>query len=80
MLGYISKRLGLAVLVALTVSIIAYMLLYLSGDPALAIAGEGARQADIDIRGWPSHAQLLFCANSDHAVFNFLALAPGFRQ
>ena len=34
---------------ALTVSIIAYMLLYLSGDPALAIAGEGARQADIDL-------------------------------
>jgi peptide/nickel transport system permease protein len=25
------------------------MLLYLSGDPALAIAGEGARQADIDL-------------------------------
>ena len=49
MLGYISKRLGLAVLVALTVSIIAYMLLYLAGDPALAIAGEGARQADIDM-------------------------------
>jgi peptide/nickel transport system permease protein len=49
MLGYISKRLGLAVLVALTVSISAYMLLYLSGDPALAIAGEGARQADIDM-------------------------------
>ena len=36
-------------MVALTVSIIAYMLLYLSGDPALAIAGEGARQADIDL-------------------------------
>jgi peptide/nickel transport system permease protein len=49
MLGYLIKRLGLAMLVALTVSIIAYMLLYLSGDPALAIAGEGARQADIDL-------------------------------
>ena len=49
MLGYLIKRLGLAVLVALTVSVIAYMLLYLSGDPALAIAGEGARQADIDL-------------------------------
>ena len=49
MLAYLVKRLGLAVLVALTVSIIAYMLLYLSGDPALAIAGEGARQADIDL-------------------------------
>lgn len=49
MLAYIIKRLGLAVLVALTVSILAYMLLYLSGDPALAIAGEGARQVDIDM-------------------------------
>lgn len=49
MLAYLVKRLGLAVLVALTVSVIAYMLLYLSGDPALAIAGEGARQADIDL-------------------------------
>lgn len=36
-------------MVALTVSILAYMLLYLSGDPALAIAGEGARQVDIDM-------------------------------
>ena len=49
MFAYLLKRLGLAVLVALTVSVIAYMLLYLSGDPALAIAGEGARQADIDL-------------------------------
>ena len=49
MLVSLIKRLGLAVLVALTVSVIAYMLLYLSGDPALAIAGEGARQADIDL-------------------------------
>jgi peptide/nickel transport system permease protein len=49
MLVYLIKRLGLAVLVALTVSVIAYMLLYLSGDPALAIAGEGARQTDIDL-------------------------------
>lgn len=49
MIAYLLKRLGLAVLVALTVSVIAYLLLYLSGDPALAIAGEGARQADIDL-------------------------------
>jgi peptide/nickel transport system permease protein len=47
MLGYILKRLGLAVLVALAVSIIAFLLLRLSGDPAIAIAGEGATQADI---------------------------------
>lgn len=49
MLGYLIRRFGLAVLVALTVSIIAYMLLHLTGDPAVALAGEGASQADIDM-------------------------------
>ncbi|TAL82086.1 MAG: ABC transporter permease [Candidimonas sp.] len=49
MFAYIMKRLALAVLVALTVSIIAFLLLRLSGDPAIAIAGEGARQADINL-------------------------------
>ena len=39
---YMLKRLGLAVLVALAVSMIAFGLLRLSGDPAIAIAGEGA--------------------------------------
>lgn len=49
MLGYILKRLGLALLVALAVSAIAFFLLRLSGDVAVAIAGEGAQQADIDL-------------------------------
>jgi len=49
MLVYMLKRLGLSVLVALTVSITAYLLLHLSGDPAIALAGEGARQADIEM-------------------------------
>ncbi len=49
MLFYLLKRLGLAVLVALAVSVIAFLLLRLSGDPAVAIAGEGARQADIEL-------------------------------
>ena len=47
MLYFTIRRLGLAVLVALTVSVLAFLLLHLSGDPALALAGEGARQADI---------------------------------
>jgi ABC-type dipeptide/oligopeptide/nickel transport system permease component len=47
MLAYTLKRLGLALLVALAVSLIAFLLLRLSGDPAIAIAGEGAREADI---------------------------------
>jgi ABC-type dipeptide/oligopeptide/nickel transport system permease component len=49
MLYYMLKRLGVALLVALTVSFLAYMLVFLSGDPALALAGEGARQADIEM-------------------------------
>jgi peptide/nickel transport system permease protein len=49
MFVYVLKRLGLAVLVALAVSMIAFLLLRLSGDPAIAIAGEGAQQADIEL-------------------------------
>lgn len=49
MLGFIVKRLGLALLVALAVSAIAFFLLRLSGDVAVAIAGEGAQQADVDL-------------------------------
>lgn len=49
MLTYILKRISLAVLVALAVSVVAFLLLRLSGDPAIAIAGEGARQADIEL-------------------------------
>jgi ABC-type dipeptide/oligopeptide/nickel transport system permease component len=48
MLQYIAKRLGLAVLVALTVSFLAYLLVFVSGDPAVALAGEGARAVDIE--------------------------------
>ncbi len=47
MLTYALKRLGLALLVAFLVSAAAFLLLRLSGDPALAIAGEGARDEDI---------------------------------
>jgi ABC-type dipeptide/oligopeptide/nickel transport system permease component len=49
LLSYSLKRLVLALAVAITVSAASFMLLRLSGDVALAIAGEGARQADIDI-------------------------------
>jgi ABC-type dipeptide/oligopeptide/nickel transport system permease component len=45
---FILKRLGLALLVALTVSIISFVLLRSSGDAAIAIAGEGARDIDIE--------------------------------
>jgi peptide/nickel transport system permease protein len=48
MLAFAAKRLGVALLVALTVSLITFSMIYVSGDPAIAIAGEGARAEDIE--------------------------------
>jgi ABC-type dipeptide/oligopeptide/nickel transport system permease component len=48
MIVYAAKRLGLAVLVAITVSALAFLLLRASGDVAIALAGEGARAEDIE--------------------------------
>ena len=48
MLIYSVKRFGLAILVALAVSFISFGLLYISGDPAVAIAGETASAQDIE--------------------------------
>jgi peptide/nickel transport system permease protein len=48
MLGFALKRLCVAILVALTVSLVTFSMIYVSGDPALAIAGEGARAEDIE--------------------------------
>jgi len=47
MLIYTLKRFGLAILVMLTVSMITFSLIYLAGDPAAAMAGETASDADI---------------------------------
>jgi peptide/nickel transport system permease protein len=48
MIIYTLKRLGLAALVALTVSIVSFMLIRLSGDPAIALAGENATSEQIE--------------------------------
>jgi ABC-type dipeptide/oligopeptide/nickel transport system permease component len=48
MLAFIAKRLGLSLLVALAVSMVAFALVRLSGDVASAIAGEGARTEDLE--------------------------------
>ncbi|MDQ0458422.1 ABC transporter permease [Rhizobium paknamense] len=42
MLKFIGMKLGLALLVALTVSFISFSLLHLAGDPAVSMAGENA--------------------------------------
>jgi ABC-type dipeptide/oligopeptide/nickel transport system permease component len=47
MLAFAAKRSALALLVAFAVSVIAFTLLRMSGDIAIAIAGEGARSEDI---------------------------------
>ena len=48
MLLFTLRRLGYAVLVAITVSIVTFSLLRFSGDPAAAMAGEGATEEDIE--------------------------------
>jgi ABC-type dipeptide/oligopeptide/nickel transport system permease component len=48
MLAFALKRLALAILVALAVSALAFLLLRASGDVAIALAGEGARSDDIE--------------------------------
>jgi peptide/nickel transport system permease protein len=48
MLPYLLKRLAVAGLVALTVSLITFSMIYLSGDPAVALAGESATERDIE--------------------------------
>jgi len=47
MLRYAVKRLGIALMVAITVSVITFSLIYASGDPAMALAGESATQEAI---------------------------------
>ena len=47
MLIYIVKRLGLALAVAVAVSMISFMLIRMSGDPAIALAGENASAEEI---------------------------------
>lgn len=48
MLLYALKRFGVAVLVAVSVSIVTFSLLHVSGDPAAAMAGESASEEDIE--------------------------------
>jgi ABC-type dipeptide/oligopeptide/nickel transport system permease component len=48
MLAYALKRLGLAVLIAIAVSALAFLLLHASGDVATALVGESARSEDIE--------------------------------
>lgn len=48
MFKYIMMKLGMAALVALTVSFISFLLLFMAGDPAISIAGESATHEVIE--------------------------------
>src|SRR3546814_640308 len=48
MLLYCLKRLGLALLLIIVVSLVGFFTLRLSGDPAVAMAGEASSQADVE--------------------------------
>lgn len=48
MLAFILKRLSMTVAVVAVVSVVAFSLVHLSGDPAAAMAGEGASASDIE--------------------------------
>src|SRR5262245_17890187 len=49
MLRFVARRLLLALLVLVAVSIAAFSLVHLGGDIATSIAGEGARAADVEL-------------------------------
>ncbi len=48
MLAFAARRLVLAVLVAVTVSVICFCLLHLSGDLAQALAGQSSSASDVE--------------------------------
>jgi peptide/nickel transport system permease protein len=48
MLAFAVKRLGLAVLVALTVSLITFSMIYVSGDPAIVLPARLPASRDIE--------------------------------
>ncbi|TVR11244.1 MAG: ABC transporter permease [Salinarimonadaceae bacterium] len=47
MVAYVIKRVGLALLVIFVVSLVGFLALRLTGDPAVAMAGEASSEADI---------------------------------
>jgi peptide/nickel transport system permease protein len=48
MLSHVLERFGVAILVALTVSFLTFAMIHGSGDPAIALAGEGGRAEDVE--------------------------------
>lgn len=84
MLGYTFKRLLLALLVAITVSFITFMLLRMSGDPAAALAGENATPEEIEFvrekYGLDRPLLLQYADWAKRALQGDLGVSPYFNQ
>lgn len=84
MLFYTLKRLLLALLVAVTVSFVAFMLLRLSGDPAMALAGENATPEEIEyVRvkyGLDRPVLIQYVDWARRALIGDLGVSPYFNQ
>lgn len=83
MLIYTLKRLGLAVAVGITVSLVSFMLLRLSGDPAIALAGENASEQEIEFvrqkYGFDRPLIVQYLSWSKRAVMGDLGESPYFN-
>jgi len=84
MLYYTLKRLLLAILVAITVSLLTFMLLRLSGDPAIALAGENATPEEIEVvrhqYGLDRHIIIQYANWARKALGGDFGVSPYFKQ
>lgn len=81
---FILKRLGLSLLVAVTVSFVTFMLLSFSGDPAIALAGENATEEEIEyVRvqyGLDRHILVQYAVWTAKAAQGDFGISPYFKQ
>ena len=84
MLYYTLKRLSLAILVAITVSLLTFMLLRLSGDPAIALAGENATPEEVEVvrhqYGLDRHIIIQYANWAKKALGGDFGVSPYFNQ
>jgi len=80
MLMYTLKRLGLALLVIVSVSLVSFMLTRVSGDPAVALAGEGASSEEIEFvrvhYGFDRPVIIQYLTWAGHALHGDLGESP----
>ena len=84
MLRYTLRRLVMTVFVILVVSLVSFMLIRVSGDPAIALAGEGATQQEIEyVRhhyGFDRPLIVQYFDWADHVLHGDLGESPYFNE